>query len=60
MWMEANSSLPMCTKASLSLQASLFAFSAVTSHFPQLLKCDTDMVVSYPAYYLTYNVVMPC
>ena len=27
--------------------ASLFAFSAVTSCFPQLLKCVTDMVVSY-------------
>ena len=27
--------------------ASSFAFSAVASHFPQLLKCDTDMVASY-------------
>ena len=26
---------------------SSFAFSAVASRFPQLLKCDTDMVVSY-------------
>ena len=27
--------------------ASLFAFSGIASHFPQLLKCGTDMVVSY-------------
>ena len=27
--------------------ASSFVFSAIASHFPQLLKCDTDMVVSY-------------
>ena len=26
---------------------SSFVFSAVTSHFPQLLKCDTNMVASY-------------
>ena len=26
---------------------SSFTFSAVTSHFPQLLKYDTDMVASY-------------
>ena len=27
--------------------ASSFTFSAVASHFPQLLECDTDMVASY-------------
>ena len=27
--------------------ASLFTFSAITSHFPQLLKCDTELVASY-------------
>ena len=29
------------------ITASSFAFSAVVSRFSQLLKCDTDMVVSY-------------
>ena len=29
------------------ITASSFAFSAIASHFPQLLKCDTDMVASY-------------
>ena len=29
------------------ITVSSFAFSALSSHFPQLLKCDTDMVVSY-------------
>ena len=47
MWIESNC-LPTCAKAGLSLQPrSSFAFSAVASRFPQLLKCDTNMVVSY-------------
>ena len=29
------------------ITASSLAFSAVASHFPQLLKRDTDMVASY-------------
>ena len=29
------------------ITASLFAFSAVESCLPQLLKCDTDMVACY-------------
>ena len=29
------------------ITASSFAFSAIASPFPQLLKCDTDMVASY-------------
>ena len=29
------------------IMAASFAFSAVASRFPQLLKCDTDMVASY-------------
>ena len=34
-------------KSQYIVTASSFAFSAVTSRFPQLLKCNTDMVVSY-------------
>ena len=29
------------------ITASSFAFSAIASRFPQLLKCDTNMVASY-------------
>ena len=36
----------VCKNQSITT-ASLFTFSAITSHFPQLLKCDTDMVASY-------------
>ena len=40
----------MCKSRSI-ITASSFAFSAIASHFPkrfpQLLKCDTDTVVSY-------------
>ena len=35
----------MCKSRSV-VTASLFAFSAVASHFPQLLKCDTDTAVA--------------
>ena len=34
-------------KSQYIVTASSFAFSAITSHFPQILKCDTDMVASY-------------
>ena len=45
--MELNSSLPTCAQAGITA-ASSFAFqSVVASRFPQLLKCDTDMVASY-------------
>ena len=29
------------------ITVSLFVFSAIASRFPQLLKCDTNMVASY-------------
>ena len=45
MWMESNSSLPMCAKA-CKLIALLLAFSAILP-FPQLLSHEADMVVSY-------------
>ena len=34
-------------KSRYIVTASSFVFSAVASRFPQLLKCDTDMVASY-------------
>ena len=34
-------------KSRFIVTASSFAFSAVASLFPQLLKCNTDMVASY-------------
>ena len=36
----------VCKSRSI-VAASSLAFSAVASRFPQLLKCDTDMVASY-------------
>ena len=36
----------VCKSRSIAT-ASSFAFSAIVSHFPQLLKHDTDMVASY-------------
>ena len=36
----------VCKSQSI-VTASLFAFSAVASRFPQLLKYNTDMVASY-------------
>ena len=43
--MELNSNLPMCAKAYKCITLSL-ALSAIMS-FPQLLRCKTDMIVSY-------------
>ena len=34
-------------KSRYIVTASSFAFSAIASRFPQLLKCDTDIVASY-------------
>ena len=50
------------------ITASSFAFSAITFHFPQLLKCDTDMVASYHVvpllatllYLITYEQCSTC
>ena len=36
----------VCKSQSI-VTASSLTFSAVASHFPQLLKCDTDVVASY-------------
>ena len=47
MWMESNSNLFDVCKIRPIVTASSLAFSAVSSRFPQLLKCDTNMVVSY-------------
>ena len=34
-------------KSRYIVTASSFVFSAIASRFPQLLKCDTDMLASY-------------
>ena len=35
--------------------ASSFTFLAIASRFPQLLKCDTDMVASYRIVHMYYK-----
>ena len=47
MWMELKSSLQTCAKAGLLLHHHCLHFQPIASHFPQLLKCDTDMVASH-------------
>ena len=47
MWMESNLSLQTCAKAGLSLQHHRSSFQPSCLAFPQLLKHDTDIVVSY-------------
>ena len=44
--MESNSSLPMCTKSYNKLIVISLAFSTIVS-FPQLVRCETDMVATY-------------
>ena len=51
MWMELNLSLKPSdmhkSRSIVTVKALLFAFSAVASRFPQVLKCVTNMVASY-------------